>query len=79
MYEYLGMEKRIRDKVRAALRYPATVIGAIAIAVTMITIFVLPKFAPIFDALGDNLPWATRVLIGTSTFVVVVLVRRAAR
>ena len=31
--------------------------------------WVLPKFAPIFAALGDNLPWATRVLIGTSTFV----------
>jgi MSHA biogenesis protein MshG len=69
MYEYLGMEKRIRDKVKAALRYPATVVGAIAIAVTIITIWVLPKFAPIFAALGDNLPWATRVLIGTSTFV----------
>jgi MSHA biogenesis protein MshG len=69
MYEYLSMEKRIRDKVKAALRYPATVIAAIAIAVTIITIFVLPKFAPIFAALGDNLPWATRVLIGTSGFV----------
>jgi MSHA biogenesis protein MshG len=69
MYEYLGMEKRIRDKVKAALRYPATVVGAIAIAVVIITVFVLPKFAPIFAALGDNLPWATRVLIGTSSFV----------
>ena len=39
------------------------------IAVTIITMWVLPKFAPIFAALGDNLPWATRVLIGTSTFV----------
>ena len=69
MYEYLGMEKRIRDKVKAALRYPATVVAAIGIAVTIITMFVLPKFEPIFAALGDNLPWATRVLIGTSTFV----------
>jgi MSHA biogenesis protein MshG len=69
MYEYLSMEKRIRDKVKAALRYPATVVAAIAIAVTIITIWVLPKFAPIFAALGDNLPWATRVLIGTSAFV----------
>jgi MSHA biogenesis protein MshG len=69
MYEYLGMEKRIRDKVKAALRYPATVVAAVAIAVTIITVWVLPKFAPIFAALGDNLPWATRVLIGTSTFV----------
>ena len=69
MYEYLGMEKRIRDKVKAALRYPATVVAAIGIAVAIITIWVLPKFEPIFAALGDNLPWATRVLIGTSTFV----------
>ena len=68
MYEYLGMEKRIKDKVKAALRYPATVIVAIAIAIGVITMFVLPKFAPIFESLGDNLPWATRVLLGTSTF-----------
>ncbi len=68
MYEYLGMEKRIRDKVKAALRYPATVVLAIGIAISIITVWVLPKFAPIFAALGDNLPWATRVLIGTSSF-----------
>jgi MSHA biogenesis protein MshG len=69
LYEYLSMEKRIRDKVKAALRYPATVVVAISIAVAIITMWVLPKFAPIFAALGDNLPWATRVLIGTSGFV----------
>jgi MSHA biogenesis protein MshG len=68
MYEYLGMEKRIRDKVKAALRYPATVVVAITVAVAIITMWVLPKFAPIFESLGDNLPWATRVLLGTSTF-----------
>lgn len=68
MYEYLGTEKRIKDKVKAALRYPATVVAAIAIATAIITLWVLPKFAPIFAALGDNIPWATRVLIGTSTF-----------
>jgi MSHA biogenesis protein MshG len=68
LYEYLCMEKRIRDKVKAALRYPATVVAAIAIAIGIITMWVLPKFAPIFAALGDNLPWATRVLIGTSSF-----------
>jgi MSHA biogenesis protein MshG len=68
MYEYLSMEKRIRDKVKAALRYPITVMAAIAIAIGIITMFVLPKFAPIFAALGDNLPWPTRVLMGTSTF-----------
>ena len=68
MYEYLSLEKRIRDKLRTALRYPATVVVAIAIAIAIITLFVLPKFAPVFAALGNNLPWATRVLLGVSGF-----------
>ncbi len=68
MYEYLGMEKRIKDKLTTALRYPATVVVAIAIATAVITLWVLPKFAPVFAALGNDLPWATRVLLGVSGF-----------
>ena len=68
MYEYLSLEKRIRAKLKTALRYPATVVVAIAIAIGVITLFVLPKFAPVFAALGNNLPWATRVLMGVSGF-----------
>lgn len=69
MYEYLSMEKRIRDKLKQAMRYPATVVGAIAIAMVVITIFVLPKFDPIFSSLGPNVPWATKVLLGVSNHV----------
>jgi len=68
MYEYLSLEKRIRDKLKTALRYPATVVIAIGVAIAIITLFVLPKFAPVFAALGNNLPWATRVLLGVSGF-----------
>ena len=69
MYQYLSMEKRLGDKLKAAMRYPTTVVGAIAVAIVVITMFVLPKFEPIFSSLGDNLPWATRALLGTSGFV----------
>jgi MSHA biogenesis protein MshG len=68
MFQYLATEKRIRDKLSAAMRYPITVVIAIAVAIVVITTFVLPKFAPIFESLGDNLPWATRVLMGVSDF-----------
>jgi MSHA biogenesis protein MshG len=68
MFQYLATEKRIRDKLSAAMRYPVTVVIAIAVAIVVITTFVLPKFAPIFESLGDNLPWATRVLMGVSGF-----------
>lgn len=68
MYEYLAMEKRIKDKLKSAMRYPATVVAAIAIAIAIITLWVLPKFAPVFAALGNDLPWPTRVLLGVSDF-----------
>jgi MSHA biogenesis protein MshG len=69
MYEYLSMQKRIADKLRSALRYPATVVVAIGVAVAVITGFVLPKFAPLFASMGGNLPLPTRVLLGVSEFV----------
>jgi MSHA biogenesis protein MshG len=33
----------------------------------VLTVWVLPKFAPIFASLGDNLPMPTRILLATST------------
>jgi MSHA biogenesis protein MshG len=44
------------------------VICTIAIAIAVLTIFVLPKFAPLFQALGDNIPMPTRILMGVSKF-----------
>ena len=70
MYEYLTMEKQINDKVKSATRYPMFVVIAIGVAIGVITMWVLPQFAPIFRALGDDLPWATRVLLGTSNFMI---------
>jgi MSHA biogenesis protein MshG len=69
MYEYLGMEKRIRDKLAAALRYPMIVVAAIGVAIAIVTLWVLPKFAPVFAALGGDLPWPTQVLLSVSGFV----------
>lgn len=69
MYEYLGQEQNVRSKVKSAVRYPIMVVAAIAVAVAIITLWVLPQFEPIFRSLGDDLPWATKVLMGTSAFV----------
>lgn len=69
MYEYLMMEQEIRDRVKSATRYPMTVIGAIFVALGIITVFVIPSFAPLFKALGDELPMPTKVILGTSNFI----------
>lgn len=69
LYEYLIMEQRIVDKMKAATRYPTVIVVAILVAIFVITFWVLPQFAPIFRALGDDLPFATRVLLGASGFM----------
>jgi MSHA biogenesis protein MshG len=70
MYEYLMMEQEIRDRVKSATRYPMTVIGAIFVALGIITVFVIPSFAPLFKALGDQLPMPTKIILGTSNFII---------
>lgn len=67
---YLELEKATRKQVKSATRYPIFVLVAIAAALAIITVFVIPVFAETFERLGANLPWQTVVLINTSDFVV---------
>ncbi len=69
MYQYLSLDKDIRDKVKSALRYPTIVIAAIIIAVFVITLYVVPAFAKVFAQGGVELPWATRAILATSQFM----------
>jgi len=67
--EYLTQDQDVQDRVRSAVRYPLIVVVVIAIAVTVITVFVIPNFAPLFKILGDDIPMPTRIIMGTSSFV----------
>jgi MSHA biogenesis protein MshG len=68
--QYLEREKDTRERIKTALRYPTMVIAAIGIAVMIINIFVIPAFANVFKSFKAELPWATKILIGTSDFTV---------
>lgn len=68
--EYLEQEKVTRERIKAALRYPMIVIGAIVVAITIINIWVIPSFADAFARFNSELPLMTQVLIGTSAFFV---------
>ena len=70
LYEYLSMDQEIRDRVKSAIRYPIIVLVAVAIALGVITIFVIPNFAPIFRTLGDNIPLPTKIIMGVSDFAI---------
>ena len=64
--EYLSHDQDVQDRVKSAVRYPLIVIGVIGIAIAVITVFVIPNFAPLFKALGNDIPMPTRIIMGTS-------------
>jgi MSHA biogenesis protein MshG len=66
--DYLGMEQDVHDRVQSALRYPLMVIGAVFIAIGVISVKVIPAFAPVFRVLGDHIPLPTRIIMGISSF-----------
>jgi MSHA biogenesis protein MshG len=67
--QYLAQEQDIQDRVKGAIRYPAIVMLVIAGAMVVLTMFVIPKFAPLFKVLGDKIPWPTKIIMETSEFV----------
>lgn len=64
--EYLRQEQDIQDRIKSAIRYPLVVMLMICGAVAVITTFVIPRFAPLFQALGNDIPLPTRIIMGAS-------------
>lgn len=65
---YLDLERETRKRIKQATRYPLFVLSAMAVAMTVINLFVIPAFAKVFAQFNAQLPWPTRFLIGTSQF-----------
>ncbi|MFW5442931.1 MAG: type II secretion system F family protein [Methylococcaceae bacterium] len=68
--QYLEREKETQSRVKSALRYPIMVIVAISVAMGIVNIYVIPAFKGVFDKMGAELPWQTKVLMGASDFTV---------
>ena len=70
LYTYIEFDKGMRENIRGAVRYPIFVVVAMAIAIVIVNIFVIPAFAKVFGSLHAELPLLTRILIGFSNFMV---------
>jgi MSHA biogenesis protein MshG len=70
MFEYLEFDKEIRDRIKAAVRYPIIVLVVIAVAVAVVNFAVIPAFAKIFEMQKVPLPLLTQLLIGTSNLFI---------
>jgi len=70
MSGYLEKDQDTRKRITTALRYPMFVMMALAAAMVIVNIKVIPAFANMFGKFGAELPLMTRILIGTSNFFV---------
>ncbi len=61
VYEDIEMN---RQKFKKAMRYPIITLTAMAIAFTILIMYVVPKFKDIFESLHAQLPLPTRILLG---------------
>lgn len=80
--DYVEAEMEVRADVRSALLYPAMVISTLGLAVTVLILFVIPRFAKFYSGFDAELPLPTRILVTTSQlatdYFVIVLVSLAA-
>ena len=70
LFHHLEFEIFMRQQVKSALRYPSFVIVAMAAAVMVINLMVIPAFETVFKSFGAELPLATRILVATSNFTI---------
>lgn len=67
--DFMESSARLKSKVSSALAYPVlmSIVGTIMVTVLMVA--VVPKVVGIFENVGQELPWYTKVLIFTSDAV----------
>ena len=60
---YLAWVQGLRDKLVGAAIYPMILIGASLLVIGFLTVFVVPRFAEIYDGMGGELPWLSGLLL----------------
>lgn len=65
----LEREQEIRAKIKSAMTYPIAVLGITLVLLSAMIIFVVPRFAAMFEQMGGSLPTFTQLLVNLSHFV----------
>lgn len=69
LYVQLDFDRRMRQKIKSVLRYPAFVSAAIVVATMIVMVYVIPAFSGIYGSMRVELPLVTQILISTSGLI----------
>src|SRR3989338_996583 len=68
--DYLDRSYQLLTKTRNALIYPAFVVVAFIVVMVLILVIVIPKLSAIILETGQDLPFYTKIVIGTSNLFI---------
>ncbi len=60
---------KLKSQIKAAMVYPAAIVGVAIIVVSVLLVFVIPIFAKMFTDFGGTLPGPTLFVMGVSEFM----------
>lgn len=63
---YIERDEETKKRIKSAMRYPSFVMMALAAAIVVVNIFVVPAFSEMFATFNAELPMVTKILIFTS-------------
>ncbi len=67
--EYIEKAVKIQSKIKGALVYPIAVLVISMVVITGLLVFVVPKFAELFQSNGMELPFLTQLVMNASEFM----------
>jgi len=67
---FIKHDQEVTRNVKSALRYPMIVTSALGMAFVGAMIFIVPKFATMFESKGMDLPMLTVVMLAASEFLI---------
>jgi type II secretion system protein F len=65
---FIEKDQELKSRVKAALAYPILLVVVGSAAVAFLMVFFIPRFTPIFEKLGGNLPVMTQIVMAVSYF-----------
>ncbi len=67
--DYLERSASLRTRVINALIYPAILLLMVGLSLLFLLGYVVPQFSAMYDSLGAQLPWFSRLVLGVGGFV----------
>ena len=67
--DYLERSRDLKDDVISALIYPVLLLFLAAGSLILLLVYVIPQFTPIFEELGGDLPFITKVVLGVGSIL----------